>query len=247
MGKTIGWLMGGAFAAILPTLTAAPAASPAPTPAATWPVPNMNYFVDRLPGPPRPGSFRDRMDLQDAEARQRLEAAQHAKSIQETYLFDVFYFSKVLGPNFNARNFPRTAAFFSKLINTANGVVGQLKNHYQRPRPFVAHPDKIALMVKNEPGYSFPSGHTTRSRLSAFVLAELVPAYKSQIFRASELVATDRILAGEHYLTDLEAGRRLGKILFAILCEDMEFQAQLQALKAAEWNPPIKPLTPPVR
>jgi len=179
------------------------------------------------------------MDYSDAVARQRLATPKDMASIQATYRFNVFYFSTVLGPNFNAGKYPKTAAFFSKLINTANGVVGELKNYYKRPRPFAAHPDKIQLFVKNEPGYSYPSGHTTRSRLCAFVMAELDPKARNQIFKAAELVATDRILAGEHYLTDLEGGRRLGKMLYGILAKNPQFQSELKALKAsAEWTSP---------
>ncbi len=79
---------------------------------------------------------------------------------------------------------------------------------------FAAYPDQIKLLVRNEPGYSYPSGHTTRSRLCALVLAQLIPQQRTQIIKIADTVGTDRILAGEHYLTDLEGGRTLGKILF---------------------------------
>lgn len=204
---------------------------------ATWAMPPMSYFVKALPPPPRPGSFRDRMDYSDALARQKLVTQADQKSIDETYLFTVFYFSKVFGRDFTAEKYPKTAAFFSKLINTANGVVNELKNHYKRPRPFVSHP-KIKLLVPNESGYSYPSGHTTRSRLCAFVIAEMDPAAKTPVAKAAELVATDRILAGEHYLTDLEGGRRLSKIIYAALKDDPEFLRELNALKeSSEWTP----------
>lgn len=178
------------------------------------------------------------MDVSDAIARQSTVTAADMKQIQKTYLFDVFYFSKALGPNFTPQKFPQTAAFFAKIIGAANGVVGELKNHYKRERPFVAHPAQIKLLVPNEPGYSYPSGHTTRSRLSAFVLVELAPPqYRQAIFSAAQNVAVDRILAGEHYLTDLEGGRTLGKMIFWLLSKDPQFQADLQAVRAAEWTP----------
>jgi len=223
------------------------AADPAPAPAAAavpaWNLPTLDYFIQKLPPPPRPGSFRDRMDVSDAIARQQAFAAGHEKRIQKTYRFTVFYFSKALGPNFTPANYPKTAAFFTKLIGAGNVVVGGLKNHYQRPRPFQAHPDQIKLLVPNEPGYSYPSGHTTRSRLAAFVMADLAPpAYRKAIFAAAEDVAVDRILAGEHYLTDLEGGRSLGKMLYWLLSKNPQFQTELQAVRAAEWTPPATPL-----
>lgn len=243
-GICLAWILSGPFQS--PGQEAAPARNPLPRTA--WPLPPLDYFVEHLPPPPRPGSFRDRMDLNDVVLRQKAATDDDLISIQQTYLFNVFYFSNVLGPDFNPDKFPKTAAFFAKLAGTATAVVGGLKNYYRRPRPFEGHPDQVQLKVKNEPGFGYPSGHTARSRLAAFVMAELAPEYKRQFFAASEQVATDRILAGEHYLTDLEAGRRLGKSLFLLLSEDPQFQADLAELKAAEWSPakarltPVKPL-----
>lgn len=235
------------FSALLLTCGAAPAPSMAPpTPHEYWKIPEMSYFIKHLPGPPRNGSFRDRQDVADAVARQRAVTLDQMQHLQFTYVFSVFTFSEVLGPNFNAKNFPKTAEFFSHLASTAGVAVGELKDNYKRLRPFEGHPDQIRLLVRNEKGYSYPSGHTTRSRLFAFTLAQLDPSRKAAYFQCAEQVGVDRILAGEHYLTDLEGGRTLGKILFQHLIKDPQFQNDLKALKEAEWNrPPITKAVPP--
>ena len=176
------------------------------------------------------------MDLSDAVARQRTMTKQDNKSIQRTYFFTVFSFSEILGPDFTPENYPKTAAFFTKLGNTASGVILPLKNYYKRLRPIDAHQDLITLMVRNEPGYSYPSGHATRSRLFALAMAEIVPQQRAALMRAAERVGLDRILGGEHYATDLEGGRKLGKILFLALNKDPQFREDLDALKAAEWS-----------
>lgn len=230
------------FSAILLARGAAPEAPNVPPPTAHeyWKIPDMAYFIKHLPGPPRSGSFRDRQDVADAVARQRAVTLDQMQHIQFTYVFSVFTFSEVLGPNFNAKNFPMTAKFFSHLASTAGVAVGELKDYYKRLRPFEGHPDQIRLLVRNESGYSYPSGHTTRSRLFAFVLAQLDPSRKAAYFQCAEQVGVDRIFAGEHYLTDLEGGRTLGKIIFQHLIKDPQFQADLKALKEAEWmRPPI--------
>ena len=183
------------------------------------------------------------MDLSDVVARQQMVTQADLKSIARTYWFDIFTFSDVLGPQFTAGNYPQTAALFARVIATANFVTSGLKDHYQRPGPFVAHPDQVQLLVRNEPGYSYPSGHTTRGRLCALVLAELNPSQRGLIVPAAERVGIDRIMAGEHYQTDIAAGRRLAKILFQILNKNQQFQAELTAVKAAEWTTP--PSSPP--
>jgi membrane-associated phospholipid phosphatase len=152
-------------------------------------------------------------------------------------------------PTCSAHNSPpQTAALFARVIATANFVTSGLKDHYQRPGLFVAHPDQVQLLVRNEPGYSYPSGHTTRGRLCALVLADLDPSRRGLIVPAAERVGIDRIMAGEHYQTDIAAGRRLAKILFQILDKNQQFQAELATVKAAEWTtPPSPPPTPKTR
>jgi acid phosphatase (class A) len=182
------------------------------------------------------------MDLSDAAARQRLVQDEDRKSIQRTYGFTVFTFDSVFGPDFTPRNYPRTEAFFAKLMATTREVVSGLKEHYKRLRPFEGHPDQIQLLVRHEPGYSYPSGHTTRSRLCALVLGELDPGKRKAINQVAERVGLDRILAGEHYLTDIEGGRKLAKILYSCLNKNPDFRAELAEVKAAEWtHPPSGP------
>ena len=232
--------------ACLAASSAAPPPAAAPAPA--WPLPPLDYFIHKLPPPPRPGSWRDRMDLSDVVARQHIVTQADLKSIARTYLFNIFTFSDALGPQFTAGNYPQTAALFARVIATADFVTSALKDHYQRPRPFVAHADQVQLLVGNEPGYSYPSGHTTRGRLCALVLAELDPSQRGLIVPAAERVGIDRIMAGEHYQTDIAAGRRLAKILFQILDKNQQFQAELATVKAAEWTtPPSPPPTPKTR
>jgi len=223
-------------AALLLASLVATAATPSPTPQPdVWPLPPLEYFIERLPAPPRATSYRDRLDLSDAVARQASMTPAQVAQAQKSYAFNIFYFSEILGPGFTPKNYPGTAAFFQKLAATANVVIVGLKNHYARLRPFQAHPDQIKLLVKNEPGYSYPSGHTTRGRLFALVLGELCPEKQRALESSGEQVGVDRILAGEHYRTDLEAGHRLAKMMFLQLQKDPGFLAAVNALRRSEW------------
>ncbi|MEO6052963.1 MAG: hypothetical protein ABIP97_03030, partial [Chthoniobacterales bacterium] len=125
-------------------------AQPAPAPAYTgtlWPLPTVDFFVSKLPTPPKPQSFRDRLDMQDVIARQGQMTPAQLEHAQWSYTFTVFNFSEVLGPKFTAQNYPKTDAFFKKVTADANGVITGLKNHYQRLRPFQAYPSQIRLYV----------------------------------------------------------------------------------------------------
>ncbi len=221
---------------------AAPSATPAPSPSklplasTPWPLPSLDYFVKHLPAPPKQGGFRDRLDLQDVIARQAQMTPTQLQHVQWWYNFNVFTFSEVLGSHFEWSKYPKTAAFFAKVAGEANIVISALKEHYQRLRPFQAHPAQVHLYVKNEPGYGYPSGHTTRGRLFAYILSYLDPEKRRPFLNAAEQVGVDRILAGEHYQTDLEAGRKLGKLLYYNLMKDPSFRQEMTDLSAAEWN-----------
>lgn len=215
---------------------AAPSATPAPRP--QWNLPPLEYFIEKLPAPPRTGSFRDRLDLQDARARQASMSQKQLAHAQVTFRLTVFTFAEALGNDFTAEKFPKTSAFFSRVASDANLIITGLKNHYQRVRPFQAHPGQVSIYVPAEAGYSYPSGHSTRSRLYAMLLTELDPSKKREISLCAQKVATDRILAGEHYLTDLEAGRKLGKLIYQSLMRDPGFRASLEAVRQAEWTRP---------
>lgn len=217
-------------------LCAEPAATPPPQP--QWNLPSLEYFIEKLPAPPREGSFRDRLDLQDARARQASMSQKQLAHAQVTFRLTVFTFSEALGSDFTATKYPKTAAFFNRVASDANVIITGLKNHYKRVRPFQAHPREVSIYVPAEAGYSYPSGHSTRSRLYAMVLAELDPSQKREISLCAQKVATDRILAGEHYLTDLEAGRKLGKLIYQSLMRDPGFRESLEAVRQAEWTQP---------
>jgi acid phosphatase (class A) len=230
------------FSLFLQGCSTASSSSSIPVTAATpWRVPSLGYYIARLPAPPRKGSFRDRVDLEDAIAHQQAMTKLTLAHAQQTYVLSVFSFSEVLGPDFNAKNYPKTDAFFKKVSSETGFIVSGLKEHYKRVRPFAAHPAKVSLYVRNEPGYSYPSGHTTRSRLYAFLLADLKPSDKRAIYHCAETIAFDRILAGEHYQTDLEAGRKLGKILYASLEANPDFRREFEALRREEWSGARRP------
>ncbi len=153
-----------------------------------------------------------------------------------TFRLTVFTFAEAIGTDFTPEKYPKTAALFSRIFSDANTVITGLKNHYKRVRPFEAHPTKVSIYVPAEAGYSYPSGHSTRSRLFALLLMELDPVHKREIALCAQKVATDRILAGEHYLTDLEAGRKLGKLLYQSLMRDPGFRDSLEVVRQAEWS-----------
>lgn len=202
----------------------------------TWPMPPMDYFLARIPAPPTAGDAMDQADLLYSQAIQAGATPEQIAHAQKMVAFSVFSFAEVLGPNFTAANDPQTAAFFKRVEATANGVKNPLKDHFARLRPVDAHKDTVKALVTYEAGYSYPSGHSTRSWLDALVLGELDPADRFAFIRLAGQVGFDRILGGMHYQTDVIASRALAELIFQSLQKDPDFQKEFEALRTAEWK-----------
>jgi acid phosphatase (class A) len=111
--------------------------------------------------------------MQDHPTRQELEHAE--KSVG----FTVFSFAEVLGPDFTTESYPETARFFKRLEETANASKNFIKDSYHRDRPYKAFPGQVKELVTEEHGYSYPSGHSTRSWLFALLMGELDPIHRN--------------------------------------------------------------------
>lgn len=58
---------------------------------------------------------------------------------------------------------------------------------------------------------SFPSSHAARGAAYAAVLAELFPGKNANLLDRGEQIGEDRMIAGIHFPSDVEAGQRIGK------------------------------------
>jgi acid phosphatase (class A) len=225
-----------AFLCLAAAFIVAEAASVHAAPAA-WPLPPYSYFLGRIPPPPVTGGFRDRADLRFSRHVQHAAFKSDVDQAERFVRFTVFTFADVLGPHFSAKNFPETAAFFKKLETTANGPKNFIKDHYARIRPYLAHPTSIQRLITPDDGFSYPSGHATRSWLYARVLAQLDPKDSRRFLEQAKAIGNSRVLGGMHYKSDIAASRTLADLIFQQLMTQSEFRADLHRLKKTEWTP----------
>jgi len=139
-------------------------------------------------------------------------------------------FSTALGSSFNPDDLPKTFVLLKDVSDDAKAVGNAAKDFYGRRRPYVVDPS-LKPAVDLETSASFPSGHATRSRVMALVLCEFYPDKKAALLAVAKQVADDRVLAGVHFPSDVEAGAKLGDAIFTKLQESSEFKAALEAAK----------------
>ena len=114
--------------------------------------------------------------------------------------------------------------YLTKVTEDLGALVVQLKNHYQRPRPFQVafyteqnlHPyDSVSAQSP-----SYPSGHAMQSFLLCNIIAYHYEEKKDQLLKIAKQIADSRIIMGVHYPSDNAFGIQVVKEL--MLKEDIK-------------------------
>lgn len=227
---------------LLAALLAAPLAGPAPaaeTVAARTLVAEPPYLTASrldltllLPPPPPPGSAEQARDLAAAIAMQEhASAARIAQAVADANqsVFDMF--GRTLGPRFAPAALPAIGALFARLGATEDAVVDPVKAVFARRRPYLADP-RVRPLVRASADGSYPSGHATRVTLAAIVLGAMLPGQRASLWARADDYARSRIIGGMHYPLDVEAGRRAGTAIAALLFADPAFRDDFAAARA---------------
>lgn len=103
-------------------------------------------------------------------------------------------------------------------------VVMCLKGYFRSPRPSQLTPAVVPMI--DPPGTpTFPAGHAVQAYLISYLLAHTLPNMPSQnlaeekgaLFELAERVSQNRVVAGLHFPTDIEAGKAIGMKCFELL------------------------------
>ncbi len=108
------------------------------------------------------------------------------------------------------------------------------KDSFKRPRPIVGN-DLPICVPRDEhlaKSFSYPSGHSSISWAWTLAMAEMEPDRAAEVLRRGAAIGDSRVVCGVHYMSDIEAGRRVGAAIFAAEQNAPEFQADLKAAKA---------------
>jgi hypothetical protein len=107
--------------------------------------------------------------------------------------------------------------YLTKVTEDLGSFIVQLKNHYQRPRPFQVafyteqnlHPyDSVSAQSP-----SYPSGHAMQSFLIFNIIAYHYEDKKEQLLKIAKQIADSRIIMGIHYPSDNAFGIQVVKEL----------------------------------
>lgn len=180
-----------------------------------------------LKKPPSADSVETRRELAEMLALQGKRTPEDVERLKSEVKNSVKTF---FGPPYGSLTAAEAAALeplFVKVRGDMNYFVQAAKKVWRRDRPFIEEP-KIVPCVVFENTSSYPSGHTAASHLFALVLGELNPKRAKEMMKNADRVGADRVLAGMHHPSDIEAGKALAAAVFEKLRGNAAFRDDLK-------------------
>ncbi len=183
-----------------------------------------------LPPPPVAGSPQARAEVDELLALQAARTPEQVAYARADASRTPYRFADVLGPGCNKDAAPLLGRLMANVKRDASAAVDPVKNHYNRPRPFKAHPE-ITPCLSLPSSASYPSGHSTYGHLTAIILARMVPEKAQALLERGEVFARQRLIGGVHYPSDVAAGAVAARALAEALFADPGFLADFEPAK----------------
>ena len=184
-----------------------------------------------LPAPPADDSAQTKAELKELLEIQATRTPEQEKVAIADAEENVWRFTDVMGPDFDAAKLPKTAALFDRIVATEDVVDDYAKKAFNRPRPYMLDEQIHPLLKKSKSG-SWPSGHSTIGYLMATVLGEMVPEKRNALFTRAAGYAENRLVAGFHYRSDTVMSRTGAALIAQKMEEQPDFKTEFDAAKA---------------
>ena len=190
-------------------------------------------FVASFEPPPAPDSSAARRELDELLELQRVRTPAQVSAAQADRRKDVSRFYTALGIDATrAPELPKLQALTDNAEADIGPYVREVKEKYRRLRPYEIEPGLHPCIGDVQGDLSYPSGHATYGYLMGYLLSEVAPTRRAALMRRAEEFASQRMVCGVHFRTDLEAGRRGAGFLLKQMEESPAFQRDLAAARS---------------
>lgn len=144
-------------------------------------------------------------------------------------------FSEPFGMKISKENTPEIYKLLELSILTGDEMGKRPKEHYMRKRPFMRmqEPTSTPWAEKSlRRNGSYPSGHTILGWLTALILTEINPAQADTLLARGMMYGDSRVIVGAHWQSDVDAGRLMASVTYAVLHTNERFIKQMEKAKA---------------
>jgi acid phosphatase (class A) len=156
---------------------------------------------------------------------------QMARAIADDNDESMFIFREVVGAGFTPQAFPLTAVLSAHVGHDEGANTGPLKKSFGRVRPYNADKSLHPICKTKTKDDSYPSGHATAGYLQALTLVELFPEKRDAILARADEYASNRMVCGVHYRSDIQAAKLLAYAVHAVMLEDPQFKTEVSAAR----------------
>ena len=215
------------------------------TPTSVWAFDTTSAYIlpqslppELLPPPPAEKSEAWQKQIAAVLQAQKQVSPDDITAIKDEQHVRLEMMTAPLGATFTRERLPQTFHLLDRVMASTEGVSEADKQFWHTRRPYLTD-DHVHLYINridNSPSY--PSGHTSTSRVLAEVLGMLLPEKRAELRAHAAAIAAHRVEAGAHYPNDLEGGRTVAMLVVGALTTNEDFQDDLKAAKEELGNKP---------
>lgn len=171
--------------------------------------------------------YDDLMGYYEGKALRGTAAGEKAKLGAPCKTKDIMrYFAPAVGKNISKKETPALYALLNYGHQQIVAAIRYTKSNQPRKRPFVQFGEPSLLPEREQSSglmSSYPSGHSACGWGYALMLAEIMPDKSNALFSTGYEYGYNRVIAGFHYLSDVQAARIAAACVVAQLHSDPEF------------------------
>lgn len=183
----------------------------------------------QLTPPPALGTPAQRQDESELREFQKNRTAAECETAKKEILVSLDAFFGTPAGLLPKNNIQSLSPFFEQVRNDGDFFVQKLKKDFPRQRPFL-YLTGLEPCVAREVTGAYPSGHAVLSRLYSLILIDIYPAQKSGIEKRAQEIADHRVMVGMHHRSDIEAGQKLGTLIYQQMKQTPKFQADYKKI-----------------
>ena len=169
--------------------------------------PEALSIYDKIPkiSPPINCSSETKKELEDVKLKQKNITPEQQQQINNeltlNHIYTIFQATKCEQYEIN------------KLMNsTITSIIVKLKHDYGRVRPYYL--DKCIKPTAPKPKHAaYPSGHSSQAHFIAAILSKKYSSKTAEYYSLATRVATNREVAGVHYVSDSKYGKIVGETI----------------------------------
>ncbi|NBU24976.1 MAG: phosphatase PAP2 family protein [Gammaproteobacteria bacterium] len=194
-----------------------------------------------LPPPPAAGSAAEQRDIEANAAALALAGSDAARKAMAAADANTQFpavtqtFTCALGLEITEAATPTLYRLIRRTFADFALATMTVKQHYQRPRPFMVNGQPSCVPADEErlrKDGSYPSGHSAYGFGWSMVLAGVAPDHSDALLRRGIEYGASREVCNVHWQSDVEQGRIIAAAVFARLQGEPEFRRDVEAARA---------------